>query len=294
MIRRRCLTSTIGALHLGFGLELPITLKPEGRTTSFHPCRTGAAAVAICPPASCPSRPGPAHRAPSQTASSPQAVCAAAAGAHTAPPSSSCPGTPGPGPLDPTPGNSPALPPSAGRYARRRGPASTPAAAAWSAWPPATSEPAPAQAGIPAYRVAGHVQLLGNPPDRTASAFHFVDLFHLSHLQQCVSRTSVPPSAMCFTHLCPTFSNVFHAPLSHLQQCVSRTSVPPSAMCFTHLCPTFSNVFHAPLSHLQHACVLGHLQQCVLRTSAECLRMIPPPSGGSIPGCYFRTLLCCY
>ena len=220
MIRRRCLTSTIGALHLGFGLELPITLKPEGRTTSFHPCRAGAAAVAICPPASCPSRPGPACRAPSQTASSPQAVCAAAAGAHTAPPSSSCPGVPGPGPLDPTPGNSPALPPSAGRYARRRGPASTPAAAAaaaWAAWPPATSEPAPAQAGVPACRVAGHVQLLGNPPDRTASAFHFVDLFHLSHLQQCVSRTS-----------------------------------------------------------------------------AECLRMMPPPSGGSIPGCYFRTLLCCY
>ena len=91
------------------------------------------------------------------------------------------------------------------------------AAAAWAAWPPATSEPAPAQAGVPAYRVAGHVQLLGNPPDRTASAFHFVDLFHLSHLQQCVSRTS-----------------------------------------------------------------------------AECLRMMPPPSGGSIPGCYFRTLLCCY
>ncbi len=120
--------------------------------------------------------------------SPPQAVCAAAAGAHTAPPSSSCPGTPGPGPLDPTPGNSPALPPSAGRYARRRGPASTPAAAA--AWPPATSEPAPAQAGVSAYRVAGHVQLLGNPPNRTASAFHFVDLFHLSHLQQCVSRTS--------------------------------------------------------------------------------------------------------
>ena len=71
--------------------------------------------------------------------------------------------------------------------------------------------------GLPAYRVAGHVQLLGNPPDRTASAFHFVDLFHLSHLQQGVSRTS-----------------------------------------------------------------------------AECLRMMPPPSDGSIPGCCFRTLLCCY
>ena len=35
---------------------------------------------------------------------------------------------------------------------------------------------------IPAHRVAGHVQLLGNPPDRTARSFHFVDLFHFSHL----------------------------------------------------------------------------------------------------------------
>ena len=43
---------------------------------------------------------------------------------------------------------------------------------------------------VPAYRVAGHVQLLGNPPDRTARSFHLVDLFHFSHLQQCVSHTS--------------------------------------------------------------------------------------------------------
>ena len=43
---------------------------------------------------------------------------------------------------------------------------------------------------VPAHRVAGHVQLPGNPPDRTARSFHLVDLFHLSHLQQCVSHTS--------------------------------------------------------------------------------------------------------
>ena len=29
-----------------------------------------------------------------------------------------------------------------------------------------------------------------DPPDRTARSFHLVELFHFSHLQQCVSRTS--------------------------------------------------------------------------------------------------------
>ena len=154
--------------------------------------------------------------------SPPQAVCAAAAGAHTAPPSSSCPGTPGPGPLDPTPGNSPALPPSAGRYARRRGPASTPAAAAAAAaWPPMTSEPAPAQAGVPL------------TPFRCP---------HAVKTCPCAGRrTGVP---CCGTRPAPGQS-----PGSNGQRLSFRRSlsfVPPSAMCFTHLCPTFSNVFHAP------------------------------------------------
>ena len=35
---------------------------------------------------------------------------------------------------------------------------------------------------IPAHRVPGNVQLPGNLPDRTARAFHLVNLFHLSHL----------------------------------------------------------------------------------------------------------------
>ena len=58
-----------------------------------------------------------------ETASWPRAVGLAAVGGHTALPLSSCPGIPWHGPPVPAPGNSPALRPSAGRYARRRGPA---------------------------------------------------------------------------------------------------------------------------------------------------------------------------
>ncbi len=116
-------------------------------------------------------------------ASSLRAVYAAAATGHTAPPSSSCPGTPGPGPPGPAPGNSSTPLPSAGRYARRRGPAAAPAAAAaWAAWPQGTSGTSGPCCGTrPA---PGQFPGSNGPP-----------------LSSRRSLSPLPPSAMCLTHL---------------------------------------------------------------------------------------------
>ena len=47
---------------------------------------------------------------------------------------------------------------------------------------------------VPANRVPGYAQVLGDPPDGTARSFHLVDLFHLSHPQQNLEGTSTKSS----------------------------------------------------------------------------------------------------
>ena len=147
--------------------------------------------------------------------------------------------------------HSPIFPPSSGQRARCTGPASTPAAAAPSAASPtAISEPAPAKAGVRAYRVARYLQLPGNLPDRMASAFQLVNLFQLS-----------------------TFINTCNC--SRLRgrkgsQWKFRTWLP------LHKRPNSPQI-PASLNSYQY----------LWCTSAESPLMMPPSSSGSIPTCYF-------
>ena len=174
------------ALDEGGGVRLADQFHVSRPWTSPWSSRTPRPGVLPVPRRCMPGLPsplGPALPAPSQTAASPPADAIADAGVRTAPLSSNYPDSPGVDLPIQAPDNSPTLPPSEGRCTPCTYPAWTlVVAGAWAASPPATSEPAPVEAGVLPHRVARHVQLPGNLPDRTARSFQLVNLFHLSHL----------------------------------------------------------------------------------------------------------------